>query len=87
MFPVLQVPGPGAGPGGAAARRPGRSALPVPQAGLPQVRQAVQLPAAAGQGGCTLHPISWGQRDNEVGANGFPDVYKVSKVKVSLGIA
>lgn len=80
---LLQVPEFGGGERGAAggcARRRGCVALAVPQAGVPQVRQAVQLPAPGGQGGRALHPLPGRQGHHQAGANGIPHLHKVSAV-------
>lgn len=54
-------------------------ALHLPQAGVPQVCKAVQLPAPGGQDGKLVYPVPGNQGDNEVGTNRLPYLHKVSE--------
>lgn len=58
-------------------RRP--PALHLPQAGVPQVRKAVQLPTPSGQDGKPVHPLPGNQRDDEAGTNRLPYLHQVSE--------
>ena len=58
-------------------RRP--PALHLPQAGVPQVHKAVQLPAPGGQDGKPVYPLPGDQGDDEVGTNRLPYLHQVSK--------
>lgn len=58
-------------------------ALHLPQAGVPQVRQAVQLPAPGGQDGKLVYPVPGNQGDNEVRTNRLPYLHKVSETSPS----
>lgn len=66
-------------------QRPSRSppALHLPQAGVPQVCKAVQLPAPGGQDGKPVYPVPGYQGDNEVGTNRLSYLHKVSETSSS----
>ena len=61
-------------------RRP--PALHLPQAGVPQVCKAVQLPAPGGQDGKPVYPLPGNQGDDEVGTNRLPYLHQVSETSL-----
>lgn len=61
-----------------------RSALAVSEAGLPQVRQAVQLPAAGGADRSAFHTIPRGQGQHAPGPDGLPNLHQVIIVFISV---
>lgn len=60
------------------------SALAVSEAGLPQVRQAVQLPAAGGADRSTLHTLPRGQGQHAPGSDGLPNIHQVIMVFITI---
>lgn len=66
--------------------RPGwrRSALAVSEAGLPQVRQAVQLPAAGGADRSALHTLPRGQGQHASRPYSLPNLHQVIIVFISV---
>uniref|UniRef100_A0A5F9DG86 Tubulin tyrosine ligase like 11 n=1 Tax=Oryctolagus cuniculus TaxID=9986 RepID=A0A5F9DG86_RABIT len=54
-------------------------AFHLPQAGVPQVREAVQLPAPGGQDGELVHPLPRDQGHDEAGTHRLPDLHQVSE--------
>lgn len=93
---VLQVPATSSGQQGGACvgqadMRPGRrrqqqprgpAALHLPQAGVPQVCEAVQLPAPGGPYGKPVHPLPGDEGHNEARAHCLPNLHQVSETKL-----
>lgn len=71
----------GRGPGGRS------SAVAVSQAGLPKVRQAVQLPAAGGAHRRALHPLPGRQGQHAPGPHRLPHLHQVTHRPLSLTLS
>lgn len=72
--------------GGVTGEEPGRggAALSVSEAGLPQVHQTVQLPAAGGAHRGAVHTLPRGERQHAPGPHGLQDLHQVHMWFISL---
>lgn len=60
-----------------------RAPLFVSKAGLPQIHQAVQLPATGGAHCCALHTLPGSQGEHASGSHCLPHLHQVLNAKVS----